>query len=916
MFKSDYISSKVTKSWRDFVHDENSLLKNANLVYIDDEGKMHFMEGFPPEHALGEGDDPDHPALAYNPLTGELIDGYHPIDAIAKDMLERAHANGRTDISKNDIKNIINYIISVHNKKLPKGSHHALNNFNHPSWRKNVVGGYPQQGQLDASKHQVRGRRNADGSLGMKQNYSYKFGTPDVAGADRGQSIDSGLWVPYETTRAVLDLYNRQAFAAGQPLPFPNSEDYYYTKSAKVPISELTNGRVVALGRNEQVALMGGTMHPNVRNRLGLPASMEDSIRHKDLHPSRMLRMMPDWMFVPTARGRSGGEDTSIKMTNALEREGVQHDISDPVALSTLWKTPAIQANFHRAGTTGGRYKSGMKRMFEHFGITPGDDSHHDRSRRRMGGTDRSDVGQGVRGAELATLYRGLVGKLMAEGQPEGEAIKSAEEMIRNYKDPKLDSKYTPDQRAIAEPLIIGLRDAKGWAPFDLSETGIDTSDPEPVFQNAPVTSQVPDHMQSRILTSANLAPPGTEPHSPAEPVAPAPPQPTFQLPIRGREPPAPPSMMPSTVAPAVPPPQMLPATPQPPVQTEVPPPQMMTPEMFDWEGALRRNKLQKAPVEMKFDITGKPVYVVGGPGGHRAPLTGLGKVGSVLGGALGTLGALAQGNRSLGQLASNIYAGASTAGNVGGKFGQFLSGQGKRAIAAENKNVHLAFARAQAQGLIPMGMSVTPDQKRQILGQLSATQSRQNEAAKAARLQSAREAKERHEVSVRGAKSEERLAEQLQRLANIREHKQNVREDAILAAYAKARAAAAGEQVGQRITVMPRPPTMEGPPTTEGPNMAKPGDMNADGVTDLAQGAMPMPPATVPSVATEIANSNGPEDIPPEARDHQRAGLAPQLDLGNAPAIGGNQLNVEDINAALRAQIDAHLKTMRGGGR
>lgn len=901
MFKSSYIPSKVTKSWRDFVHDENSLLKNANLVYIDDEGKMHFMEGFPPEHALGEGDDPDHPALAYNPLTGELIDGYHPIDAIAKDMLERAHANGRTDIGMPYIKSVINTIFKHHNNKHPEGSHHVLNNFDHPSWRKNVVGEYPEQGQLDASKHQVRGRRGADGSLGMKQNYSYKFGTPDVAGADRGQSIDSGLWVPYESTGTILDAINKQHFAAGLPAPFPDFEDYYYTKSAKVPISELTNGRVVALGRNEQVALMGGTMHPNVRNRLGLPAAMEGSVRHKDLHPSRMLRMMPDWMFVPTARGRSGGEDTSTKMTNALEREGVQHDISDPVVLSTLWKTPAIQANFHRAGTTGGRYKSGMKRMFEHFGITPGDDSHHDRSRRRMGGTNRSDVGQGVRGAELATLYRGLVGKLMAEGQPEGEAIKSAEEMIRNYKDPRLDSKYTPDHRAIAEPLITGLRDAKGWTPFDLSETGIDTSDPEPVFQNAPVTSQVPDHMQSRILTSANLAPPGTEPHPPAEPVAPAPPQPTFQLPIRGREPlpsPAPPSMMPSAAAPAVPPPQMLSATPQPQAQTEIPPPQMMTPEMFDWEGALRRKMLQKAPVEMQFDITGKPVYVVGGPGGHRAPLTGLGKVGGAIGRTLGALGGLAAGGRSLGQLASNVYFGGQQAGRVGEGIGQGLSSRQSKARAAEAENVHMAFARAQAQGLIPMGMSGTPDQKRQILGQLSATQSRQNEAAKAARLQSAREAKERHDASVRGTKIDERLIEQQRRLEAKLAYERKLREERILDAQRKARAAAAGAQVGQRTAAMPRPPTM-----------AKPGDLNADGVPDLAQGAMAMPPLTVPTAAQEIANS---QNIPPEDSDHQREGIADDLGV-DLPAIGGNQIDADAINAELRARID---EAIRGGRR
>jgi len=877
MFKSTYIPSKVTKTWRDFVHDENSILKNANLVFIDDDGEMHFMEGWPPEHALGEGDDPDHPALAYNPLTGELIEGHHPVDAVAKDLLEAAHAAGRTDITMHDItrhEGVMDAIFNHHNKQQPEGSHHKLSPFAHPSWRKNVVGGYPEGGKLDARTHQVRGRRNTDGSLGMKQNYSYKHGTPDVAAADRGQSIDAGLFVPYESARLILDAINKREYSKGLPAPFPDIDKYYFTQSAKVPISKLTNGRVIALSQGEQKALMGGTMHPNVRNRLGVPAAMEDSITHKDLHPSRMLRMMPDWMFVPTAKGRKGSKDNSDKMAEALEMEGVKHDISDPATLSTLWKTPAIQASYHRAGTTGGRYKEGMRRMFQHFGITPGDDSHHDKSRRRMGGTTRSNVGQGVRGAELATLYRGLSVKLMAEGHPQDKAVKMAEEMIRNYEDSTLDAKYSPDHRALVEPLLTGIRDAKGWKPFDLSETGIDTSEMAPVFQNAPVTSQAPSHMQSRILTSANLAPPGNEPHPPAQPEEPV--RPRLQLPIPGRTP----VEAPTAPAPPIP----MATSPPPPSSPQASPPQipMATKEDLWWNIDWSDNKLamlKKAAVEMQYDITGKPVYVVGGPGGHRAPPTRRGKIGREIGRALGAFGGLAAGGRSLGQVASNVYFGGQQGARAGQGLGQWLSTRRQKAEAAEKENVHMAFARAQAQGLIPFGTKASMDEKRQMLGQISEKQSQQQEAAKLARAQRGWEAKEKFEAGVRGTKTKERLAEQEQRLANKLAHEKKKYEAKALARQNEARAAAAGTQTGER---MQRPPTIPmattAPPPTASPLLGA----NAKG--------MPVPPLQHASGAQPELEINDQGDLPPELIDHNRG--VTEIDPSELPELGGKPID------------------------
>jgi polyhydroxyalkanoate synthesis regulator phasin len=897
MFKSTHIPSKVTKTWRDFIHDKNSILKSANLMYVDDDGVPHYMDGWPPEHLLSEDENtPDHPPLSHNPLTGELMEGFHPIDRIAHDLLTQAQAARGAEVTPEYIKKVMNAIINHHNLNHPEDSKHQGNDFDHVSWRKSNVGDYPEDGITDALTHQIRGHPDERG-LGKMQNYSYKQGIAQAEGADPGQHIDSGFWGLYDSTFQVLNEVNKREAAKGNAPLFPNlaiekendPNFPYYARGVKVPLSKLTNGRVVPVTANERRGITSGTVPRSLRNRMHTAPHTDDHVKQGDLHLSQLYDMLPDWMFLHNNRGTKKGKLTPAqKMLNGLAEDGIEHNYhpeKDASRLAEMWKTPIIQGMVRggRSGGAGSANKSAFNQMVKDFGI----ENHMSTSAGHFRGTGKSDQGQGVRAANFTRAWNALAHKLIDEqGISQEEASAQAKDMIRNH---QVHSKgeVNPKAREEMRHIAQGYMDRDGTQPFDLEE--VHTEGVPSLAGNEPVISQIPAHMRNNILSPSNKAPPVNAPPTEAPtpektvqeaqaPVARAPPKPPTDVPTTGRLMPiigtpqyasqqrvnVQPSPAPAPEVTARPPPTRpasMPAAPSlPPIEYDP-----VTGEMrwagggpTQWKSEVQEiaDRLLKAPVEQTWDVSGKPIYVVGGPGGHRRPLTGRAKVMGAAGRALGAFGGLAGNSRSLAQAAGNVYFGAQQGGRVGEEVGMSLSGRGAKAQAAEQENVHLQYARAQAQGLIPMDQGGSVGDKQMTLTQLN--QQQQAQAAKVREEERAVKLREAREMGkARGSGEQET------------------------------------ERVARQAAVKPAP----APAAT--PSL---GDGNNDDILDLAQGANPMPAFSVESAAQKLAGSDGIEDIPEGQRDDKRG------EIIEVPTFGGKEKERE-VDDSTALAIDNRMK-------
>lgn len=264
--RGDYhIVDTLHKTWA-MMQQKGLLLKSYGLYHTGENETIPIREWYP-EAALNppadnpwydqfegpEGMRAHHPPFGHDFKTGQLLysqkhgdgrpESMHPLDYMMYDMhkkvsraLEKQGVNPATAWTPEHVKELFHFGIEAHNER---GGN--LPGVNSVLWRMNTATGYDGDS--------VGTARNTSTEDGRPFNYSTNQGNlHDLKGSDQGMWIDGGIHPMYESTAEIYEAI-REVYANQFNVNLPETKEFGYLTSPKVPLQSMTFGRVRPVGR-------------------------------------------------------------------------------------------------------------------------------------------------------------------------------------------------------------------------------------------------------------------------------------------------------------------------------------------------------------------------------------------------------------------------------------------------------------------------------------------------------------------------------------------------------------------------------------------------------------------------------------------------------------------------------------------
>lgn len=348
--RGDYhIVDTLHKTWA-MMQQKGLLLKSYGLYHTGENETIPIREWYP-ESALNppadnpwydqfegpEGMRAHHPPFGHDFKTGQLLysqkhgdgrpESMHPLDYMMYDMhkkvsraleeqrvvLEEQGLNPATIWTPEHAKQLFQLGINHHNKR---GGN--LPGVNSVLWRMNTATGYDGDS--------VGTARNTSTEDGRPFNYSTNQGNlHDLKGSDQGMWIDGGIHPMYESTAETYEKI-RGVYANQFNVNLPETKEFGYLKSPKVPLQSMTFGRVRPVGRKH------ATDHFHEGGHGMVPGHKSGKVieNYHGLDSAR-YGILPKALF--GTRKKKGGKDREGDITRAMEIQEELAAIGAPISI-------------------------------------------------------------------------------------------------------------------------------------------------------------------------------------------------------------------------------------------------------------------------------------------------------------------------------------------------------------------------------------------------------------------------------------------------------------------------------------------------------------------------------------------------------------------------------------------------------